>query len=166
MLRIALIRHAIAEDRDEAKARGVDDEARALTALGRKKFQAQLKRLIMVTGPISLIAPSPLVRAQETAKILGKCFPDAKFVTCPALTPKSDPEALLRWLRREKSSGTVALVGHEPDLGQLVSFLVWGNRSGKVRFKKGGLCILEFAGILSAGKAEILCLMQPQTLRS
>ena len=42
--------------------------------------------------------------------------------------------------------GVVAIVGHEPQLGRLVTYLIGGVERSGVELKKGGACLIEFEG--------------------
>ena len=55
------------------------------------------------------------------------------------------------------------LVGHEPDLGRLISVLVTGKRGLAVAVKKGGLCKLEI-GTLQYGRCATLQWLVPPKL--
>jgi phosphohistidine phosphatase SixA len=43
----------------------------------------------------------------------------AQIDEVPALAPSATPEAVAAWVRRRR--GRVAVIGHEPELGELVS---------------------------------------------
>ena len=87
-----------------------------------------------------LILSSPYVRAQQTAKIVAKAL--GKEVTFTKfLVPDADPLDLIAEINDEKPH-TVLLVGHEPDLSQLISMLACGTTAGTFELKKGGLCKL------------------------
>jgi phosphohistidine phosphatase len=60
---------------------------------------------------------------------------------------------------------TIALVGHEPDLGELATWLLSGRLDNWMPLKKGGTCLLEFIDEVEAGEAELCWLLKPKQLR-
>lgn len=86
-MRLYILRHAIAEDRDENLY--PDDSLRQLTEKGEKKMVKIAKHLKNMDVQIDLILTSPYVRAYETAKIVAKTFGIKKkqLVLSDHLTP-------------------------------------------------------------------------------
>jgi phosphohistidine phosphatase len=154
--RIYIVRHAIAED-FSASGR---DEDRALTAEGRKKMKRAARGLSSLgVAPAHLLA-SPLVRAQQTAEIVTEAFPQLKIETCDLLAPGVDERALTRLLNGSYASGDVMLVGHEPDLGELLAYWLSGSRGGiETRFKKGACACIAASALPPVGKALLEWLM-------
>jgi phosphohistidine phosphatase len=91
------------------------------------------------------------VRARETADIVAASYRSAARVVLPALAPGAAPRTLLQWLRRQPDDASVALVGHEPDLGRLAGWLLTGRAAGFVNFKKGAAMLIGFDGAPRAG---------------
>src|SRR5213596_848636 len=118
-MELLVIRHGSAED----AGRGVEDSRRALTDAGRKEMKEVSAGLATIVETLDVIAASPLVRAQQTAEIVAKRYDDLSVDTLDALSPGSDPAAIVEWLRHQSSAEVVAIVGHEPDLGSLVTWL-------------------------------------------
>ena len=58
----------------------------------------------------------------------------------------------------------LALVGHEPDLGELTARLL-GAR-GNVEFKKGGVCFLQMDGATPGGPGTLRWMLTPKALRA
>jgi len=108
---------------------------------------------------LTQIATSPLLRARQTAEIVAADYTDVEVVNLPALSPGTAPRAVLDWLRTQPPEALLALVGHEPDLGQLASWLLAGKPSGFVQFKKGAAALIEFAGAPAAGKGTLTWLL-------
>jgi phosphohistidine phosphatase len=80
-------------------------------------------------------------------------------MTLPALSPGTAPRALLDWLRTQPNDAVLALVGHEPDLGQLAGWLLAARAAGFVQFKKGAAALIEFADVPAAGKGMLAWLL-------
>lgn len=163
-MKVAVIRHAIAEDRATFARTGQDDGLRPLTPKGRNKMRKAAQGLKRILPDIELIGSSPLVRALETARIVADCYGSPRMVKVPELAPGVAPEGCLDWLRRHDGDVTVALVGHEPDLGSLVGWLLTGRRNSFMEVKKGSVCLLEFPGRVAPGGATLLWFLKPSQL--
>lgn len=162
-MKILLIRHAEAEDR--ASSQGIDDDrARRLTPRGRRTMRKGAKALCGIGPAPDVVATSPLVRAQETAAIVARAF-DVAVEELGPLAPGGSKKALLAWFDEQPRDATVACVGHEPDMGELASWLAAGSARGFVEFKKGAACLIEFDGRPRAGAGRLLWLLPPGVLR-
>ena len=84
------------------------------------------------------------MRAVQTAEIIASEY-DCEVVTVGALAPDEDPAKTLTWIGTQRADGTVAVVGHEPHLSALVSYMLAGKRTAFIELKKGGACLLEVA---------------------
>lgn len=144
MPKLFLIRHAIAEDRIEFQKTKLNDDLRPLTGFGQKKMEKIAKKLHKIYPDIDLLAQSPLLRSKQTVDVLKKFYKKANIKTLTGLTPGSSFKDLLDDLKKF-SSMNLAIVGHEDDLSQFLSFLITGNRApSPFRFKKGGIACLEY----------------------
>jgi phosphohistidine phosphatase len=150
--RIYIVRHAIAEDVSHSGR----DEDRALTAEGRKKMKRAARGLATLgVAPAHLLA-SPLVRAQQTAEVVVEALPQLGIETCELLAPGVDERALTKLLNTSYAGRDVMLVGHEPDLGELLSFWLSGSRGGvETRFKKGATACIASGTLPPQGKAVL-----------
>src|SRR3569833_1438322 len=156
MKQLVVIRHAIAEERDTAQREGRADTARALTDEGRAKMAKAAAGLRRCHPALDLVATSPLRRAMETAEIVAAAYAPLTVAECEALVPQAHPEELLDWLRGQQGD-SVAVVGHEPDLGIWTSWALAGDTIPLLYFKKGGACLLEFpAGKWRPGEASLM----------
>lgn len=164
-MNVLLVRHAIAEDKAEFAATGRPDSLRPLTEEGRRKMRAAAKGLAKTLPALDLLASSPLARAAQTAEILRKAYPDAKPIELPQLEPGRDPAEALAWLKGRSEDASAALVGHEPSLGRLAGWLMTGQESAAIAFRKGGAALLEFPGKVEAGRAVLRWLLTPSQLR-
>lgn len=161
---VMLVRHAKAETREIFALTGEEDALRPLTKPGAKDMRKVAKALHGVVPQIDVLASSPLLRALQTADILAKRY-GSKLLQLPQLAPGHDPAQVLTWLRSQGDNACVALVGHEPDLGVLASWLLTGGRRGFLPLKKGGVCLLRFAAGIKEGKAELVWALPPGLLR-
>ena len=69
-------------------------------------------------------------------------------------------------LRECKHGSTVALVGHEPQLGLFVSWMLTGLQESFVQMKKGGACLLELKEQVWPGRGRLLWSLAPAQLRA
>ncbi len=164
-MRLLLIRHAIAEEREDFAQTGQPDDKRPLTKRGKRRMRQAAIGLRSLVPELSTLASSALVRALETAGIVSAAYQDLEVQILDALAPGGTLTELAAWLRARRADSTTALVGHEPDLGQLATWLTTGEPDSRMTFKKGGACLLEFAGVVDAGKATVVWSHAPRELR-
>jgi phosphohistidine phosphatase len=161
-----VIRHGGAEDREEFAKTGEDDSLRPLTKEGRWKMEHVAKGLRRTLPSLDVIGTSPYKRADQTAKIVAEEYGDTKIERLDALTPDGTQRAFMTWLRAREQSDRVAIVGHDPHLPTLVSWLVTGEAvEGRFSLRKGGACLLQIDGQPRAGKAVLIWSLTPALLR-
>ena len=166
-MRLLLIRHAIAEEREDFVRTGKDDSLRPLTDEGRKKMKQAARGLRTLVPEIDLLATSPLTRAAQTAAILDSVFGGLDEVEIEELSPETTPEELLRWLRQQdKKNHVIAAVGHEPSLSQILGWLLTGTDRRIFAFRKGGACLLDLPDDPAGGTATLLWALTPGQLRA
>jgi phosphohistidine phosphatase len=135
------VRHAIAEARGPAWP---DDGLRPLSDEGARKWRRQAAGLAAIDARPDRILTSPLVRARQTADLLAAAWArKPKVVEIPALQPGVKPREVLRALEPVGRHESVALVGHEPGLGEVAALLV-GFRTPP-EFRKGGVARIDVA---------------------
>lgn len=164
-MKLLVIRHAIAQEREDFSRTGKDDHLRPLTNEGRKKMKQSARGLRRLVPEIDLLATSPLTRAAQTGAILDSVYGGLDEVEVEELAPDAAAVDFLRWLRRQKAE-SVAVVGHEPSLSLIVSWLLTGNERRIFAFRKGGACLLELPDELGAGTATLLWALTPAQLRA
>ncbi len=166
-MQLLVIRHAIAEDRDEFAASGRDDRERPLTDEGREKMRRGAEALRRLVPKLDLLASSPYTRACETAELVAAAYDrrpnEIKLVE--SLTPESPLERFQSWVQRQSKAGVIAIVGHEPQLGLLVTWLMSGLRESRVELRKGGACLLDFDGQPGPGVGVMRWLLTAGQLR-
>ena len=114
---LILWRHAEAED-------GVPDLGRRLTAKGVKQAERMAGWLGHHLPDSARILVSPADRAQQTAQALER-----KFRTVDQLAPGASVAAVLAAVHWPDSPETVVVVGHQPTLGAVASFLLAGDEA-------------------------------------
>ena len=162
---LVVVRHAIAEARDAS--RWPDDAQRPLTADGAKRFARAARGLGRVLPEVDAVLASPYVRAWQTAELLereaGWPAPERR----DALGADRPPADVVAALRDADDRRSVAVVGHEPQLTQLVSLLLAGDR-GRVplELRKGGAVVLGCPGGAAPGTAVLRWAVSPKLLRA
>ena len=166
-MHLLVIRHAIAEDREEFAASGQDDSLRPLTGDGRRKMRNGAQAIRQLLPTLDRLATSPFTRAEQTAEIVAAMYGDlVEPQRIPELVPDAKPAALLRWLRAlGPDVGTVGIVGHEPHLSRLVAWLLAARSTPLIELKKGSACLLRFDDEIGAGTATLLWALTPAQLR-
>lgn len=163
-MKLLLIRHAIAEEREDFAKTGKDDGLRPLTDEGRKKMKQVARGLQGIVPGIDLLATSPLTRAAQTGAIVDSVYGGLKEVEIEELSPESTPNDFLRWLRKQKAD-CIAAVGHEPSISLILSWLLTGSERRIFAFRKGGACLLDFPDEVGAGTATLVWALTPTQLR-
>ena len=164
-MRLLLVRHAIAEEREEFAQTGQDDGLRPLTREGRFKMRRSAAGMKRLVSTIDFLATSPLLRATQTAEIIAKVYRLTEVEVTPTLDFTAKPRDFLKWLKTKQEFETVACVGHEPHLGMLASWLLSGEERSFMTLKRGSACRLLFDGVPAAGSAVLMSLVQPAELR-
>ena len=169
-----LIRHAQA---DERGPKYFDDSLRPLVAKGRKQAEALAKALEILDIKFDRMFSSPYTRALETAEPLSKKL-DRDMETLSELTSSRYPQLLKQVVdnlvdksvdkradeavdkgvdnlaSRVTGDLHVALVGHEPYLSDLTSYLLTGDTDKvKLKFKKA--MVVQLGGELKAGEMTL-----------
>jgi phosphohistidine phosphatase len=157
-----LVRHAIAAERGPNYP---DDRERPLTSEGVTRFKHVVEGLKDFDVALDVVLTSPLVRASHTAELLvagigGK----PRLDTLEALAPGGRMAQVLEAIAKQsKRSRHIALVGHEPDLGELASRLL--RARGTIEFKKGAVACIELDGAMPNGPGTLRWLLPPRALR-
>jgi phosphohistidine phosphatase len=157
-----LVRHAIAAERGPAWP---DDAKRPLTHKGVARMRDVVRGLRALDVSVDLVATSPLVRAKQTAEILIDGLKPAPALTVlPALAPGVVPADIGAALAQLKKAQTLALVGHEPGLGELACWLI--GAKAPLPFKKGGVARIDLPHVSPAGAGQLVWLATPKMLRA
>ena len=133
LVELVLLRHGIAVERVE----GRDAADRHLTKRGRRRTQAVIEALVAGGMKLDRLVTSPYDRALETAQIALQAGLAPVLDSDDRLCPGGPAAELLL-----DHSGSIALVGHEPDLGLLACDLL-RLPPGSLRIRKAGLVQLR-----------------------
>ena len=163
-MQLVIIRHAIAGDREAfARKTGRPDSARPITKAGQTIMRRVAHGLRREVRSIDVLAASPLVRAAQTAAIVAKEYGDIDVETVPALAQRA-PDKVVKWLRTQRDADVVAIVGHEPYLGILVTWLMSGLSTSHASIEKAGVCMLDIEGKPGARSATLCWALSPNML--
>ena len=168
-MRIVLLRHAIAEDRMDffTGNRGVPDSERPLTEDGIDKMKLGARGLVAaLDGDIQRVITSPFVRAKHTAELLIEAIPKnpPKLEVEGRLAIGCDATERLKWLGDE--TGTVVLIGHEPDMSTLMERFCGGTGYLHLKFGKGAACMIDFPNGVGESYGLLRWFVSPRLLRT
>lgn len=156
-----LVRHALAAERGDDWP---DDTKRPLTANGASRFRDVVSGLVWLGVAVDEILTSPLVRARQTADLLSARLPEHPPIKMvDELAPGHDVAQVIAELAKRVKRRRVAIVGHEPDLGELAAALVGAQRA--LPFRKGGVCRIDVSGLGSTRAGALIWFLPPKILR-
>jgi phosphohistidine phosphatase len=161
MLELYLIRHGIAAERGKEWP---DDSKRPLTPDGIVRLRKSARALNGLGIGFDQIVTSPLVRTRQTADVIAEELKDHPAVaTSDALAPAGSSAAVIQEITKNVRTPRLALVGHEPNLGELAAQLI-GART-PLEFKKGGICRIDFDMLPPKGGGMLRWFLTPKMLR-
>jgi phosphohistidine phosphatase len=157
-----LIRHGVAEERGE---KWPDDSKRPLSADGMSKMEKIARGLARLELELDVILTSPLIRTRQTADIVAaELDQHPPIVNADALAPGGDFAAVMTALEKQSRRSRIALVGHEPAIGELAARLI-GSRHA-MEFKKGAICRIDIDEIPPSGPGDLRWFATPKLLRA
>ena len=158
-VKLYIMRHGPAEERADS---GVDAD-RSLTASGRDRVRSVAKVLVEEEERPVRIVTSQLVRAVQTAEIVALVtkLSDGTVETRRELAPGGEAMELVRQLAAGGAK-RVMLVGHEPDLSELVAKLVGAFERP---FEKAMVVGLRMEGDGKDAKTRVRFVVDPKMLR-
>ena len=161
-LELYLIRHGIAAERGEEYP---DDSKRPLTTGGITRLRKEAKALDAIGVAFDHIITSPLVRTRQTADVFAETLKSKPSVSSSdALAPAGTPSAVIQDLTKHARKQRVALVGHEPNIGELAARLIGARLP--MEFKKGAICRIDFETLPPKGLGQLRWFITPKMLRN
>jgi len=152
--RLVAIRHAkpLSEGYAEDSLRPLAEEGKAVQRIVTQKIKE---------GGIKpdVILCSPLLRAQQTAEIIGETF-DIPVQDELALGDQFDSHKLLDFLPPPDHNQTIVFVGHAPTLAEFVNQLV-GEVALPNGLSKSEAAVVEFDNTIGFGKGKFIGVYQP-----
>jgi phosphohistidine phosphatase len=162
-MKLYVLRHAEAEE----GVPGVEDGARRLTARGKARIRDAAKGLRRLGVTFDMLLTSPLARAAETAAIVAAVYNDEPRPQVLAdLATGVASAQLVTAMVPVSQHGDLMVVGHEPQLSELVSLLLTGSPdSVHSQIRKGGCVALEMPGRLDRYDGQLLWMLTQRQLR-
>lgn len=156
------IRHGVAEDRGDAWP---DDNKRPLTEDGMSRLRKAVRGLARIGVTVDVVLTSPLVRARQTADIVAAGLnPRPSIVNIDSLAPAGSYAAVVKDLEKHARKNRIALVGHEPMIGELAARLI-GSRH-PIEFRKGAVCRIDVDNLPPAGPGDLQWMLPPKMMRA
>lgn len=159
-MKVLLVRHAIALDRDTP---GIADHLRPLTEEGAAKFRKTARSLAALLTP-DLLLTSPLLRAKQTAEILSAQWPAVPVRESEPLGNGSR-RAFEEALAKLSNTGLVVAVGHEPWHSEWAAEWLGASRADSFAFKKGGAALIDFEDGFGTGQGRMVFFAAPKALK-
>jgi phosphohistidine phosphatase len=162
MFELYLIRHGVAEKRGD---KWPDDAKRPLSEKGMARMRRAGRGLVRLGLEFDVVLTSPLVRTRQTAEIVAGSFElRPPIVNADSLAPGGAYAAVLADLARQARRSRIALVGHEPGIGELAARLAGSRRP--LRFKKGAVCRIDVESIPPGAPGTLRWFATPRMLRA
>jgi phosphohistidine phosphatase len=159
---LILIRHGDAGSRDENK--WPDDTERPLTKQGDRQTAKMAKRMRRRGYIPTVLLSSPWVRAWQTAEVVAQEFEDEGLMPepCEPLATMPRVERFAEVIGAPGAKAKIALVGHEPWLGELASRLLTSSTSRlQIDFPKSGVIGIELEAVES-GAGRLMFFWRPK----
>jgi phosphohistidine phosphatase len=154
-MQLLIVRHARAEDRDTFAQTEQADAQRPLTRKGIRKMKCAASGLRLLVSSIDLLVSSSLRRAIQTARILADTYGDIPMIERDELAPGGNHRSLIDWLATQPHSAMICLVGHEPDLSDLLKMILTDPSEQPAKLKKGSATLVQFEGPVTAGTGKL-----------
>jgi phosphohistidine phosphatase len=160
-VRLYLVRHAIAAERGDEYP---DDATRP-----RKGKAARFREVVeaLAAGGVEIdeILTSPAVRTRLTAVLLAEGFAvRTRLTNMHALAVHGQAQEVIDGLARHATRRSLALVGHEPLLGEVAARLIGSRRA--LTFKKGAVCCIETETLPPPDVGRLRWFIPPRALRA
>jgi len=160
-LELYLIRHGLAAERGDDHP---DDSKRPLTAEGIASLRKEARALNDLGIGFDHILTSPLVRTRQSAEAFAEHLKSKPTISnSDALAPAGSPASVVQDVVKHARKGRIALVGHEPNMGELAARLI-GSRA-PIDFKKGAICRIDFDALPPKGVGQLRWFVTPKMLR-
>jgi phosphohistidine phosphatase len=156
-----LVRHGIAEERGDAWP---DDSKRPLSEAGLSRLRKSVRGLDRMGVSLDVVLTSPLVRTRQTAEAISSGLEShPSIVSVEALGPGGAFNALMLDLEKHSKRTRIALVGHEPGIGELAARLIGARHP--IEFKKGAICRIDVDALPPSAPGDLRWFLTPKILR-
>jgi phosphohistidine phosphatase len=160
---IYILRHGDAEPQS---AEGEDSD-RKLTHKGRRDVEQVMRAAYAAKARPELVLTSPYRRALETAQIAVRELDDPKppLAQTASLVPGGRLQPLWKELCSHSAASEILLVGHEPQLSQLVAYLL-AVPGLRFDMKKGALVRISMDRLGAQPSGELKWVLTPGLVRA
>jgi len=166
-MNLIIVRHAIAEDREDFAKKNLEDSLRPLTPKGRKKMIKMLDWMASHLDEVDMIVTSPYLRSVQTAEIIQSRFDKVEIEQASELVPHSPALPLMKWLKAHaRDKKNVVVVGHDPHLSLFLSALLCSKNESFIDLKKSGIAAVEIPSLMEieTTQSRLLWLVQPKLI--
>ena len=145
----------------------MDDKNRSLTSLGKNDITELARALKKIGVKIDVIFSSPLNRAYESATIVSNIIKSSgKVKVLEDLAPEGKRQIVYQQLSKQKEESVILIVGHEPQLGEIINEIIHKDvGKSNLKLKKGGIVRLRMLSFKDVPFGELRWLMSPELLR-
>ena len=170
LIELYLMRHGIAVEIGSAGV--TTDSERHLSDLGESKLRRVALGIREIAPKFNLILTSPFRRCRQTAEIVAAALDlEHRLRVIDSLAPGrafangDGPYAEIFIELGACEFERALLVGHMPDLAEIASYLLTGNRNLNIDFRRGSICAIETAGLPPRGPGLLRWMMTPKQMR-
>jgi phosphohistidine phosphatase len=160
LMKLYVLRHGEAESVEEA---GGVDAKRRLTEEGAECIRKEATAMRRMRIEPEFIWTSPYVRALETAQITLEMLGFGQIEVLDELRPGAVAEELAKLIQTRGGSSLI-IVGHNPDLEDLISYLLKKDTTGSISLKKGSMALLRVERPIGPGTGSLLQMWTPRYL--
>ena len=159
-MKVYLVRHGQAHGIGGGIIR---DSERTLTDEGKDETGQVAKGLKTIGVSLDILVSSPLTRAKQTAEIF-KSELGGQMEVSDSLAPAVDFSRLYRFLSKFPTANEIMLVGHEPDVGEVVKDLSVGGLEFRLPFPQAAVCCVEVADLPPTMSGTIKWMLTPSII--
>jgi phosphohistidine phosphatase len=152
-----LVRHA---DAGDPMAWPGPDDLRPLSDKGRRQATRLGRHLASIGAQVDAVISSPRIRALQTAEIVAEAL-GLRVTVDRRLAEPLDPEIVEAIVADAGAPARPMLVGHDPDITDLVVALTGGTN---LTMRKGALARLQVEAPFVDGRAALRWLIPPDLL--
>lgn len=159
-----LVRHAEAVSLGGHVTRDAD---RPLTSRGEADAALMGGLLARIAPNIEIVISSPLVRAVRTGEIIGGTIGDHPiFHITEHLAPGFRQRSLWEEMLALSGGANLVAVGHQPDLGMFISYLIADSSGASVALSPCSVAHIKVESMGSRREAYLRWLLTPEIARS
>jgi len=158
------MRHAQAAPAGGSITRDAD---RILTPRGEEDAATMGRVLKRLDSNIDMVVTSPLARARQTGEIVGTEMSAHPIVhVSNNLAPGFRTQSLFEELIALSAGAGIVAVGHQPDLGKFISFLIADSSSAAIAMESGAVAKIHLPSPLSSREAYLSWLITPEAAQN